>query len=194
MTLEERMEIWWNTDENQCCRYKRWALIIFKRIYITISHFLNNNLPSYASALTYNTMLAVVPVLAIIFAIARGFGFDNLIETRLRKILDSFSPEVTNTVLNFVESYLQHTKSGVFLGVGLLLLFYTLVNLTSNIETAFNAVWQVSLVAAPEGVAKVQADHPDVDIYVAALDEKLNDHAYIVPGLGDAGDRIFGTK
>ncbi|MBQ3016525.1 MAG: uracil phosphoribosyltransferase [Clostridia bacterium] len=50
------------------------------------------------------------------------------------------------------------------------------------------------LVAAPEGVAKVQADHPDVDIYVAALDEKLNDHAYIVPGLGDAGDRIFGIK
>ena len=50
------------------------------------------------------------------------------------------------------------------------------------------------LVAAPEGVAKVQVDHPDVDIYTAALDEKLNDHAYIVPGLGDAGDRIFGTK
>ena len=49
------------------------------------------------------------------------------------------------------------------------------------------------LVAAPEGLAKVQADHPDVDVYSAALDEKLNDHAYIVPGLGDAGDRIFGT-
>ena len=50
------------------------------------------------------------------------------------------------------------------------------------------------LVAAPEGVAKVQESHPDVDIFVAALDECLNDHAYIVPGLGDAGDRIFGTK
>ena len=49
------------------------------------------------------------------------------------------------------------------------------------------------LVAAPEGVKKVQDAHPDVDIYCAALDEKLNDHAYIVPGLGDAGDRIFGT-
>lgn len=49
------------------------------------------------------------------------------------------------------------------------------------------------LVAAPEGVAKVQAAHPDVDIYTAALDERLNEHAYIVPGLGDAGDRIFGT-
>ena len=50
------------------------------------------------------------------------------------------------------------------------------------------------LVAAPEGVAKVQREHPDVDIYLAALDEKLNERAYIVPGLGDAGDRIFGTK
>lgn len=49
------------------------------------------------------------------------------------------------------------------------------------------------LVAAPEGVKKVMDDHPDVDIYTAALDERLNEHAYIVPGLGDAGDRIFGT-
>lgn len=50
------------------------------------------------------------------------------------------------------------------------------------------------LVAAPEGVAKLQSDHPDVDIYTAGLDEKLNEHCYIVPGLGDAGDRLFGTK
>ena len=50
------------------------------------------------------------------------------------------------------------------------------------------------LVAAPEVVKAVQAAHPDVDIYTAALDEKLNEHAYIVPGLGDAGDRLFGTK
>ncbi len=50
------------------------------------------------------------------------------------------------------------------------------------------------LVAAPEGVKKLQKEHPDVDIYVAALDEELNSDAYILPGLGDAGDRIFGTK
>ena len=49
------------------------------------------------------------------------------------------------------------------------------------------------LVSAPEGVKKVMDEHPDVDIYTAALDERLNEHAYIVPGLGDAGDRIFGT-
>ena len=50
------------------------------------------------------------------------------------------------------------------------------------------------LIAAPEGVEALQKAHPDVDIYIAALDEKLNDHGYIVPGLGDAGDRLFGTK
>ena len=49
------------------------------------------------------------------------------------------------------------------------------------------------IIASPEGVERLQKEHPDVDIYIAALDEKLNDHGYIVPGLGDAGDRIFGT-
>ena len=52
----------------------------------------------------------------------------------------------------------------------------------------------VCLVAAPEGVMALQSAHPDVDIYAAALDEKLNENGYIIPGLGDAGDRIFGTK
>ena len=52
----------------------------------------------------------------------------------------------------------------------------------------------VHLLAAPEGIKRLNEDHPDVEIYIAGLDEKLNDHGYIVPGLGDAGDRIFGTK
>lgn len=138
------MESWWNMDERHCKCFQRWALLLFKRIYITLDHFINNNLASYASALTFNTTLAVVPVLAIIFAIARGFGFDNMIENRIRVSLSSLSPELTETVLDFVDRYLQHTKSGVFLGVGILLLFYTLVNLTMNIETAFNTVWQVT--------------------------------------------------
>ncbi len=52
----------------------------------------------------------------------------------------------------------------------------------------------VCIVGAPEGVRKIESHHPDVDIYLAALDEGLNDKGYIVPGLGDAGDRLFGTK
>ncbi|MBE5782662.1 MAG: uracil phosphoribosyltransferase [Clostridiales bacterium] len=57
-----------------------------------------------------------------------------------------------------------------------------------------NNIRLVNLIAAPEGIKRVQEEHPDVDIYVAACDERLNDHGYILPGLGDAGDRLFGTK
>ena len=61
-------------------------------------------------------------------------------------------------------------------------------------EAGVKHIKLMSIIGAPEGVARMQADHPDVDIYVAALDDHLNEHGYIVPGLGDAGDRIFGTK
>ncbi len=61
-------------------------------------------------------------------------------------------------------------------------------------ERGCNNIRLMCLVSAPDGIAKVQAEHPDVDIYVAAVDDHLNENAYIVPGLGDAGDRIFGTK
>ena len=57
-----------------------------------------------------------------------------------------------------------------------------------------NNIKLVNLIAAPEGVERIRKDHPDVDIFVAAMDERLNDHGYILPGLGDAGDRLFGTK
>lgn len=61
-------------------------------------------------------------------------------------------------------------------------------------EYGCRSITLMDIIAAPEGIEKVRRDHPDVDIFVAAVDECLNDHAYIVPGLGDAGDRIFGTK
>ncbi len=68
------------------------------------------------------------------------------------------------------------------------------VGLYRNPEYHPKSVKMMNIIGAPEGVEKVTQAHPDVDIYIAALDEKLNDHGYIVPGLGDAGDRIFGTK
>lgn len=61
-------------------------------------------------------------------------------------------------------------------------------------EKGAKKIRMINLVAAPEGIEEVHKYHPDVDIYVAAVDEKLDDHKYIVPGLGDAGDRLFGTK
>ena len=61
-------------------------------------------------------------------------------------------------------------------------------------ERGSREVKLLSLIAAPEGVERMQRDHPDVDILVAALDDRLNEHGYIVPGLGDAGDRMYGTR
>lgn len=61
-------------------------------------------------------------------------------------------------------------------------------------ERGVRSIKLLCIIGAPEGVNKIQSEHPDVDIYLAALDERLDDHGYIVPGLGDAGDRIFGTK
>lgn len=61
-------------------------------------------------------------------------------------------------------------------------------------EDGVQRIVMLNIIAAPEGIAAVQAAHPDVEIYTAALDDCLNEHGYIVPGLGDAGDRIFGTK
>jgi uracil phosphoribosyltransferase len=61
-------------------------------------------------------------------------------------------------------------------------------------EVGCKNIKYVGLVAAPEGIAALQKAHPDVDIYTASVDEKLNESGYIVPGLGDCGDRLFGTK
>lgn len=133
----------WNVDERHLSRSRRWLLAASKRIAITVECILQNNITSYASALTYSSALAAVPILAIVFAVARGFGFETIIEERLRSSLDA-NPALADFVLHFVEQYLQHTRGGVFIGFGLIFLLYTLVMLTSSVETAFNTIWQVN--------------------------------------------------
>ena len=69
-----------------------------------------------------------------------------------------------------------------------------IANMKNNYGVGTGAIRLMCLVAAPEGVKRLQTEHPDVEIYTASLDNGLNEDAYILPGLGDAGDRIFGTK
>ena len=132
----------WSVNEQNLNRMERLGLGALKRLVITWECINKNHIMSYASALTYSSMLAAVPVLAIIFAIARGFGFDAIIETKLRSSLAG-NPDIVDTILYFVDSYLQHTKGGVFIGIGLIFLLYTLLSLTSNVEEAFNTIWYV---------------------------------------------------
>ena len=109
---------------------------------LATEQFIQRNLTGHAATLTYSCILGAVPILAIIFAIARGFGFSALIEEKLKASV-RFTPEMTETIMNFVNSYLERARGGVFIGVGLLMLFYTLYSLVSNVEIAFNSIWRV---------------------------------------------------
>lgn len=134
----------WSVNEQKLTPPRRWVLRATKRLIIVVESITKNNLMSYASALTYSSILAAVPVLAIVFAVARGFGFGSIIEDRLRDSLQ-VGPQITDTVLQFVDSYLEHTHSGVFIGAGIVFLLYTLLSLTSNVETAFNTIWFINI-------------------------------------------------
>lgn len=138
----DKLELIWNIDETTLTRGRRYVVRLFKFLLIIIESFTKNNLMNYASALTYSSMMAAVPVLAIVFAVARGFGFGELIEENVRTSLQ-MNPEISDHVLTFIDSYLQNTHSGVFIGVGLIMLLYIIVSLTSNIEVAFNNIWHV---------------------------------------------------
>lgn len=132
----------WSSDDAHWSPFTRVCFHALRRLVMAVELFLARNLSAHASALTYSSILGAVPILAIVFAIARGFGFGSVIEEKLKANVN-FTPEMTETIMSFVNSYLERARGGVFIGVGLVMLFYTLINLTSNIETAFNSIWQV---------------------------------------------------
>lgn len=132
----------WRITENEVTRTTFSVYNIIKSVYLCVNRFTQDRLANKAAALTYSTLLAIVPILAIVFAIARGFGFDDLIR---EQITNSFAgqAEAVEVILQFVNSYLSETKSGVFIGVGLILLLWTVLNLVNNMEITFNRIWQV---------------------------------------------------
>ena len=116
---------------------------IYHTLSLTIRFFTGKRVMAQASALTYSTLLAFVPIVAVIFAIARGFGYNKYIEVWFRDALSS-QPQAAEAIIGFVNSYLIHTKSGIFLGIGLIFMLYTVLMLMNNVEETFNHVWQVS--------------------------------------------------
>ncbi len=115
---------------------------ILKTIVISIRRIVENDIQKKASALTYSTLLALVPMLAILFAIARGFGFENIIQSQLFDYFPSHR-ETLSHALEFTNAYLKQAKGGVFVGVGLIFLFWSVIVLIGNIEAVLNSIWQV---------------------------------------------------
>ena len=121
---------------------QRLIIASLRMLILTIESFTTKRMINNAAALTYSTLLAIVPILAVVFAIARGFGYNKYIEEWFRDVLSS-QPQAAETIIGFVNSYLIHTKSGIILGIGLVFMLWTVTMLIRNIELAFNNIWQV---------------------------------------------------
>lgn len=121
---------------------RTWKVNITKTISLSIKCFLDGELQSRACALAFRTILAIVPVLALLFAIGRGFGLQDILEKELIIHFPAQSEALT-TAFGFVDSYLAQTSGGLFVGIGVIFLLWTLISLLSGVETAFNHIWQV---------------------------------------------------
>lgn len=119
-----------------------WKVNVVKTLNLSVRSFFNADLQTRAAALTYNTLLAIVPAMALLFAIGRGFGFQNLLQNQLFNYFPAQSKAI-EAALSFVDSYLAQASEGVFVGVGIVLLLWTLISLLGNVENAFNVIWDV---------------------------------------------------
>ena len=113
-----------------------------KVVVIAIRTFLDDKVMTKAAALTYSTLFAIVPILALIFAVARGFGFENIVTSLLEKGIIGENDSL-NAVMQFIDGYMQYVSSGAFIGIGLLFLLWSVYSLADGIEGNLNAIWHV---------------------------------------------------
>ena len=138
--------------------------------------------------------VVIVPILRA--GLGMVDGITNLIPTAKVGHIGAYRDEETLQPQSYYTKFPDTVAESVVLLVDPMLATGGSVSYAIQVLKDYNVkdIIYMGVVGAPEGVKKVQEDHPDVDIYLAALDEKLNEKGYIVPGLGDCGDRLFGTK
>ncbi|MFC1881130.1 YihY/virulence factor BrkB family protein [Thermodesulfobacteriota bacterium] len=116
------------------------------RIFVlTVRGFDEDKCFTRASSLTFYTLLSIVPVMAMLFGVAKGFGFEKILETELRGLVAKLpgQEEVLNKVIQYAQSLLETTKGGVIAGIGLVLLFWSVIKVLSNIESSLNDIWEI---------------------------------------------------
>ncbi len=119
---------------------RKWWLNILRTVSLSVRSFLSRDIRTHACALTYHTILAVVPALALLFAIGRGFGFQTVLQEELYTMFPAQRLAI-EYMLGFVDTYLSQASGGVFVGVGILFLVWTLISLLGNVEDKFNLIW-----------------------------------------------------
>lgn len=132
----------WRITENELSKSKRLSILLLKKLILSLREFFEDNLMIKASALTYNTLLAIVPILALIIAIGKGFGMQNSIEEFVSGLFAT-NQELLPYVMNFVGNYLNQAQGGLFVGIGIAVLLWSVMSMFRQIETNFNDVWNV---------------------------------------------------
>lgn len=142
--LKDRIALGWEYCSTGVWKDTRrnWKVNLIKTLNLTVRTFFNADMQTRACSMTYQMMLAAVPALALLVAIGRGFGLQGLMEDELYKMFPAQHTAV-NYAMHFVDSYLTTSTEGVFVGVGILFLLYTLISLLSSIEDTFNLIWGV---------------------------------------------------
>lgn len=132
----------WRTDDSNMSSRRRGVFHILKILIIAVRGFVENRVAVRASALTYFTLLSVVPIVALAFAIAKGFGLDGMVENLIRNSFAA-NPDTADYLISFSSSMLENTKGGLIAGIGIIMLMYTVFELLNKVEASFNFIWNI---------------------------------------------------
>jgi membrane protein len=132
----------WRITETELTKSRSIFYNFIKTLILAIRGYIRDDLNVRASALTYSLLFAIVPIFALIIAIGKGFGVEKLIENSMQGTFIS-QANLIPTVMGFVDKYLETTRGGLFIGIGLAVLFWSVMNFFIQVESSFNKIWQV---------------------------------------------------
>jgi membrane protein len=132
----------WRIRDRDLPGAKFFLIRLLKVVILTFRGISEDRSPLRASALTFYSLLSIVPVAALVFGIAKGFGFEKALEKGLLKNLEG-QEEVVNWILQFAHALLENVRGGLVAGIGIVILFYTIIKILSHIENAFNDIWGI---------------------------------------------------
>lgn len=128
--------------EAELSRSTRFLLRLLKKLILSVRGFVDDNLIVKASALTYYTVLAIVPIFALFVAVGKGLGFSEIVEGFVIEIIGD-NPEITSIVMGFVNNSLEYAQGGLFVGIGVSVLLWAIISMFRQVEANFNNIWNV---------------------------------------------------
>lgn len=134
-----KVDIW---ENNGSSKIQQWGKSISRKILVSCRYFFLRGHMDYATQLSFSTILALVPILAMFFAVGRAFGLSMYVDNILRQVFKS-QPQVADELFTMADSYLNQAQTGILIGLGILVMLYSILSLIRNIEMVFDVIWHV---------------------------------------------------